>query len=122
MNVRRILSVVLPLLFVAIFFSIASVASAQDNSSMTGVVTDATGAVVPGTVVTLTNPSNGASFTETTDNKGSYRFAIVPPGDGYKVTFAHQGFSTAIVSNISLAVAVTRTQNAKLTAGSVESI
>ncbi len=89
---------------------------------MAGVVTDATGAVVPGTVVTLTNPSTGTTSTETTDSKGSYRFANVPPGSGYKATFSHPGFSTAVFSDISLNVAVTRTQNAKLLAGSVESV
>jgi Carboxypeptidase regulatory-like domain len=90
---------------------------AQDSSSMTGVVTDSTEAVVPGTIVTLSNPSTGATFTQTTDNLGSYRFANVPPGPGYKLTFAHPGFSTTEVSNITLSVAITRTQNASLSVG-----
>ncbi len=59
---------------------------------MTGVVSDSTGAVIPGTVVTLSNPSTGISFTQTTDNLGSYRFVNVPPSPGYRVTFKHDGF------------------------------
>ena len=112
----RILSVIL------VVFCVALSALAQDNSSMTGTVADATGAVIPGAVVTLISPSTGKAFTETTDNKGSYRFSNVPAGGGYKATFSHAGFSTAVVSDITLTVSVPRTQNAKLTAGSVESI
>ena len=91
--------------------------SAQDSSSMTGVVTDPTGAVVPGTVVTLTNPSTGTSFTETADNLGSYRFSSVLPGPGYKATFSHAGFSVKVVSDIILSVGLTRTQNIALEVG-----
>jgi hypothetical protein len=90
---------------------------AQDSSSMTGVVTDTTGAVIPGTLVTLSNPLTGVTFTQTTDNTGTYRFLNVPPNRGYKATFAHAGFSTAEISNITLEVAITRTQNAKLLVG-----
>src|SRR5580692_1884768 len=84
---------------------------AQDSSSMTGVVTDATGAVIPGTTVSLSNPSTGVTFSQTTDGQGSYRFVNVPPNPGYKASFNHQGFSTAEVSGITLIVGVTRTQN-----------
>ena len=90
---------------------------AQDNSSMTGVVSDPTGAVIPGTVVTLTNPSTGVTFNQTTDNLGTYRFSSVPAGTGYKVTFAHDGFSVGVYSDITLSVALTRTQNAQLAVG-----
>lgn len=96
---------------------------AQDSASVTGVVTDPTGAVLPGTVVTLSNPSTGVTFTQTTDNIGSFRFANVPPTTGYKATFTHPGFATEEVSGITLAVGVTRTQDAKLhPAGSNEQV
>jgi len=95
---------------------------AQDSSSMVGVVTDATGAVIPGTVVTLSNPSTGATYTQTTDNSGTYRFTSVSPGPGYKVTFARAGFATNATSSITLNVGTTRTQNAKLVPGNVETV
>jgi hypothetical protein len=90
---------------------------AQDTSSMVGVVTDPSGAVIPGVVVTLSNASTGITLTQTTDNQGFYRFASVPPNPGYKVTFAHAGFSTASVSDITLNVGISRTQNAHLAVG-----
>ncbi len=95
---------------------------AQDTAALTGVVTDATGAVISGATITLTNPSNGAKFVVTSDNKGSYRFADVPPGAGYKLTISRDGFSNVSFTNIPLGVAITRTQNAKLVAGSTETV
>jgi len=95
---------------------------AQDSASMTGVVSDATGAVIPGTLVTLANPSTGVTLSQTTDSRGSYRFSNVPPNPGYKATFNHHGFSIAEVSGITLIVGVTRTQNASLVPGSVETV
>jgi hypothetical protein len=91
--------------------------TAQDAAYMTGVVTDATGAVIPGTHVTLSTASTGVTFSQTTDNLGSYRFLNVPPNPGYKATFAHAGFETAEFTNITLIVGVTRTQNVRLTVG-----
>jgi hypothetical protein len=90
---------------------------AQDSSSMTGVVTDPTEAVIPGTTVTLSNPSTGVTYTQVTNNLGSYRFMNVRPDPGYKVTFTHAGFATEVISDITLSVGVTRTQNAHLTVG-----
>ena len=52
----------------------ATIGFTQDSSSMTGVVTDPSGAVIPGTTVTLSNPSTGVTLTQVTDSKGSYRF------------------------------------------------
>ncbi len=90
---------------------------AQDNASMVGVVTDTTGAVIPGAVVTLSNPLRGTSFTQTTDNTGTYRFLNVPPDSGYKVVFSHAGFANSEVSGFTLNVGTTRTQNARLAVG-----
>lgn len=89
--------------------------NAQDTASLTGIVMDPTGAVLPDAVVTLTNPSTGATFTQTTDRTGSYHFINVPPATGYKETFVHAGFSTTQISDITMSVGTTRTQDAKLT-------
>ncbi len=89
---------------------------------MTGVVTDASGALVPDTTVVLTNPHTGVSFTTRTDSKGSYRFANVPPGSGYTVTFTHDGFSATQINNLELQVANTRTEDAKLQVGAAQTV
>jgi hypothetical protein len=116
MRMRNPLAKLFLLLF-ALLVS-AQMMRAQDTASMTGVVTDATGAVISGVAVTLSNPSTGVTFTQTTDNLGSYRFLNLPPNSGYKVTFSRAGFSVTEISDITLSVGVVRTQNARLTVGS----
>jgi Carboxypeptidase regulatory-like domain len=103
-------------------FSAGLLAFAQDNSSMTGVVSDATGAVIQGATVTLSNASTGVTFAQTTDKSGSYRFLNIPPNSGYKASFSHAGFSVAEFSDLTLSVAMTRTLNAKLVPGNVETV
>jgi hypothetical protein len=105
-----------------LFLSTFSILSAQNISGMTGVITDSSGAVLPGTVVTLTNPQTGLSFTQTTNSEGAYRFSNVPPSAGYKATFTHVGFAPVRVDDLTLAVGTTRTQNEKLVAGSTQEV
>ena len=110
------------LLYLILFLSATTLLLAQDKSSMTGVVTDVSGAVVPGTSVVLSNPHTGVSFTQATDSKGSYRFTNIPPGQGYVATFRHDGFSATEIKNLDLEVGTTRTQDAKLQAGAAQTI
>jgi hypothetical protein len=84
---------------------------------MAGEVTDQSGAEVPGAVVTLRNPSTGAKYTQTTNATGFYRFAEIPPGQGYEATFTAKGFNPVVVNGIYLTVGTTRTQNVTLTVG-----
>jgi hypothetical protein len=105
----------------ALFIGLPAVAQ-QTVASITGTVTDAGGAVVPGVEVTLLNAKTNESLHTKTNGSGSYIFSQVAPGDGYKVTFEARGFSSFSVSNLYLAVAATRTQNAQLRAGESTSI
>src|SRR6185312_8947308 len=117
---RRILATLA--FFLLFLSSTASLQAQQDKSSMTGVVTDVSGALLPDTTVVLSNPHTGVSFTQTTDSKGSYRFTNVPPGPGYQASFAHDGFATTQVKNLDLEVGTPRTQDAKLQAGAAQTI
>jgi hypothetical protein len=109
-------------LFLAGIFFAPTALRAQDSSSMTGVVTDITGAIVPGVTVTLSNKLTGTTATQTTDKLGTYRFANAAPNEGYTVTFSRKGFSIVKVDNVILSVGITRTQDAKLAAGSSQEI
>jgi hypothetical protein len=86
-------------LLAGIFFAPTAL-KAQDSSSMTGVVTDATGAALPGTTVAVTNKSTGVSYTQVTNRQGSYTFANIAPHDGYTAVFSHQGFASVQVDNL----------------------
>jgi hypothetical protein len=89
----------------------------QDVSGMAGEVTDQSGAEVPGAVVTLRNPSTGSKYSQTTNATGFYRFADIPPGQGYEATFTAKGFSPVEVKGIYLTVSTVRTQNVTVTVG-----
>ncbi len=90
---------------------------AQTTSSVTGIVTDSSGAVIPGASVVLSNPSTSVRFAVKTDSAGSYRVSNVPPGPGYSVTVSAGGFASFQVNNLYVNVANSRTQNARLNAG-----
>ena len=61
------------------------------TSRVIGVVTDRTGAVVPGATVTLTNEGTRIGLTTVSNNTGSYAFEAVQVGT-YTVTVELQGF------------------------------
>src|SRR6266702_4825087 len=61
--------------------------------SLTGTVTDPTGAVIVGAQVIALEVQTAVSGTATTDSNGNYRFPTLLPGT-YKVTITAKGFST----------------------------
>lgn len=93
--------------------------AAQAVSGVTGVVTDSAGAVVPGVDVVLLDTKTSKALTTKTNDQGVYVFGNVPPGEGYKITFSIANFQSFVISDVSLGVARTETQNAVLTAGGV---
>jgi len=91
MAIRLIWKVGLAALFLAL---LSSVALAQGSSStITGVVTDPTGAVIPRAKVTITNQSTGISYSADTTSSGTYAFASLPVGQ-YSITVEMPGFKT----------------------------
>ena len=85
--------VVALVLLALVFFTQVSGRNAQAVASITGVVSDASGALVPGVSVTLQNPQTNVSYQAVTDSIGSYLILNVKPGPGYKISFSHDGFS-----------------------------
>ena len=83
----------LALLFCAMAFSVPIVQAQVLYGTLTGTVTDPTGAVVVGASVTALETQTGVSQTAETDSAGIYRFAALLPGT-YKVTITAKGFST----------------------------
>ncbi|MFL6417109.1 MAG: TonB-dependent receptor domain-containing protein, partial [Bryobacteraceae bacterium] len=55
--------------------------SAQNTASITGTITDKTGAVVPGAVVTLVNTATSATVNGKSNNSGIYLVSFLSPGD-----------------------------------------
>jgi len=112
------------LLLAALFCLIAIAPSAlfaQGNTgTVSGTVTDSSGAVVAGATVTLTYSATGNARPTTTSDKGYYVFPYVNPGT-YHVTVSKQGFRTTSISNQVVEVGLQLSVNAVLEVGSVSS-
>ncbi len=117
MRFFRLDSAVLAFSLMALALIFSAVSRAQDQASITGVVTDSSGAVVPGVTVVLSNPLTGVKYVTKTDNAGSYRFVNEPPNSGYVEKFSREGFADEEISDITLSVGITRTQNVRLSLG-----
>lgn len=87
--------------------------------SVTGVVTDPTGAVIPGAHLKLVDEEKGFSFTGDSDATGRYVFRQVPPG-AYKLTVEAQGFQSQTQSNIKLDVSQNVTVNLAMQVGATQ--
>ena len=117
---RKILEELCVLAALVVFLLFAATLQAQDTAaSLTGTVTDPSGAVVPGASVELVNPATGQSYKALTNSGGSYSIANITPGPGYNETVSRDGFETTVLTGLYLNVATTRTQNVKLAVGNV---
>jgi hypothetical protein len=87
------------------------------TATVTGTVTDPSGAVVPGAKVTLTNTGNGFSFYATANGAGIYVAPNLRP-DTYNLRVEAKGFEAYSQSGITLEVNQTATVNATLKVGS----
>lgn len=81
--------------------------------TVSGELTDPSGAVIAGAKVTLTDQTRGFTFTATTDSSGRYLLASIPPGV-YTVTGEMQGFEKAQRPNVKVSVSENITANLQL--------
>lgn len=87
----------------AIFLCCALSAWAQTGASLSGVVTDQTGATLPHVAVTIKNVDTGATRTIATNGVGRYQASGLPPGR-FEIRAARQGFADETRTGINLAV------------------
>jgi hypothetical protein len=84
-------------------FLLLSAQAFGQSAGVSGTVTDATGAVLPGTIVTATNNDTGVKTTATSNNAGIFNFASLAPGT-YMVSSEFPGFQTLKKTDIKLEV------------------
>ncbi len=93
-------------------------APAQVSATLSGIVTDQSGAVVSGATVTATNGETRATRTTASDGAGRYQIFALPVGE-YEVRAARQGFADQIRSGIHLVVGQDATVDLVLRVGQV---
>ena len=81
---------------------VPSWATAQSTASISGVVKDGQGAVLPGVMVVIQDDSSGRSVEVTTDAEGRYQATALGAGS-YTVTATLSGFKVATAKNIRVA-------------------
>src|ERR1700744_4050336 len=79
----------------------SSVRAQVGAASLSGVVQDPTGAVIPGATASLVNQQTGEERSAPTSGQGGFLFAAVPAGD-YNLTVSHSGFHTYTLVGIHL--------------------
>ena len=67
-------------------------AQSSTAGSLSGTVTDSSGAALPGVTVELSGPAMQGTRSVVTDSSGTYRFVNVPVGENYKVVANLSGF------------------------------
>lgn len=102
------------LVFLVVFALVVPATLLAQSQATTGViegiVTDASGAALPGVSVTLHNLETNYMETVVTDSGGRYRGLLLPLGK-YDVTAALEGFGTSVLKGFDLAVGQTLTAN-----------
>lgn len=91
-------------------------ALAQVTASLSGTITDPTGAIVVGATVTVKNIATGTEAKVVTTNQGQYFIPSLGPGS-YSVVVAAAGFKTANVQDVKIDTGTPATANIALEVG-----
>ena len=89
---RQILTAVAAVFAAAAFLVPAKILAQQATTSLTGTVTDTSGALVPGAAVTITRAATGQLLSTVTSARGSYQFQQLAPGT-WTIKVAANGFA-----------------------------
>ena len=91
---------------------------AQGNATLSGTVTDITGAIIPGAAIMAANDTTGMATTRVTKELGDYEFTLQP--GLYTITVEAPGFETGIYSNVEVRAGQQALRNFTLEVGTVE--
>jgi hypothetical protein len=93
-----------------------ALAQTGSTAALTGRVTDPTGAVLPGVMITVTSSATNQARSSITAEDGVYRVPLLDPGS-YRVRFSLPGFKTSEVMEVTLLVTETAVLNQTLAVG-----
>src|SRR5215813_106119 len=86
------------------------------TARITGLVTDPSGAAIPGATVKLTNKETRAERTAVTNDGGNYAFPSLEPGD-YEITVTAQGFRKKVIESVAAQISKSTNVDISVEAG-----
>lgn len=105
-----------------VVFAAACAFAQSFTGSISGLVTDSSGAVIPGAQVTITNVGTNVRSTAATDTSGNYTVPLLPRGD-YRIEVTAGGFRRFVREGVVLQVQQTARVDVQMTVGElVESV
>jgi len=117
-SIRRVVFVAFVFLFSN--FSGLWAQSAGNAGTLSGTVTDSSGAVIPGAIVSLINPVSGYNRSSPTDSAGHYSFTNIPLNP-YHLMVTGAGFSS-VTADVEIGSTVPRTLNESLKVGASSTV
>src|SRR5712671_1011019 len=112
---KKVMGVGVLWVFVLCFFVSVPLHAQVTGATLSGTVTDASGAVIANAQVSIRNTATGISKDTTTDSAGFYAAPNLAPGP-YEVKVTAAGFNT-LVTNVTLAVGAQQTLNVPMKVG-----
>jgi len=109
----------LVLLVIAMMLPLSAMAQLSGKGAITGIVTDKTGAVIPGALVSALNSETGITAKTTSTGSGNYIFSDLDPGI-YTVTTSAKNFESQVQENIHVNALETQTYSPVLTVGGAD--
>jgi hypothetical protein len=103
-------------LLLVVLMSVASASAQETRATLTGRITDATGAVVPSAQITVTQTDTGVETEAVTSKAGEYTVPFLQPGP-YQLSVSAPGFRSFVHKGITLQTEQTVTENVKLVVG-----
>jgi hypothetical protein len=103
MRQNRFFSGLTLLVAIVALFSSSVLHAQYDNGSVVGTIRDASGAVIPGAAVTITNDATGQVSKATTNGSGDYEAPSLHVGV-YTISASATGYADAIAKNIAVSV------------------
>lgn len=108
-------------LFLLLIAAAVLPAQTAASASITGHITDETGAPLPGVAVSVTGSAlQVAAIAASTDQEGNYQVLDLPAPGIYKLNFTHPGFQTLVRGDLNLSVGFAARVDAVMKVGQIE--
>ena len=101
-----------------LLLSVSPLPGQTTNATLRGVVTDQSGAVLPGVSIIVRNQGTGVERTTLTDETGNYQVAALPVGT-YQIEARLMGMKPELVKDLTLEVGAIVLRNFKLEVGGI---